>query len=140
LALNTLHRTASYICIIIIFTIVLLSGSIVISIPGIPTQKIVTDKESYNVGDTIHARWIFVNLNNWPITFTLPLESSCLTGEYSWENKNENCMVFLSPAYPKHTLLPGEEFTILSSEYHAHSEGSFIIRCALSSKIVKINK
>ena len=125
--LKTGWRVAALISILIVITVLFQLGSLHIYIPGTLTQRIVTDKDVYKVGETIHARWVFVNMNPWAVPFTPPSQVDGMEGRYPGDYSPVNTLVHISYVSSSFVVQPGEEFTILIRDFSVSVEGYFTI-------------
>lgn len=132
--LGKMWQVAAAICLIVIA----LTLSQSTPLPGTLTQRIVTDKAEYHVGDTIRARWMFVNTNSWAVSFSPPGEVSGMRGSYEGDYPSYSTIVHISYTQTSFDIPPGGNFTVLQRDFPVGIVGSFTVSAGSFSKLIRV--
>jgi hypothetical protein len=105
---------------------------------GTPTPRIVTDKEVYRLGETIHAEYVLVNEGERAISFQPPGTLPGIQGGFEGDVNPVSTIVNISYTRERFTLPPGGIFKVLSRDFPQLIVGNFTVWCGSASKTVKV--
>ena len=135
---SSIWRVAVSLCILIAAVSVLEINSINSPRPGTLMSRIITDKEVYRVGDTIHAEYAFVNTNGRAVQFSPPKSYSVMNGSYEGESSPFGVLIHATYVSDTFVVPAGEAFNLDSQEFPLGKVGKFSIWCGSASKIVDV--
>lgn len=131
-------RVAVSLCVLITVVSVIQINLTNSPLPGTLTPRIITDKEVYRVGETIHAEYSFVNTNSWIVLFSPPNEYSGMKGSYEGESSPVNSQVHATYTSDTFVVPAGEAFKLNSRDFPLGKVGKFSIWCGSASKVVEV--
>jgi hypothetical protein len=108
-------------------------------VEGVPTPRIITDKDVYRWGETIHVEYVLVNEEDRAISFQPP---STLYGIIAGFEGDLNPViaseVHVTYTCERFTLPPGGVFKVLYQDFPQKRVGNFTIRCGSVTKTVNV--
>ena len=109
-------------------------------VEGTPTPRIITDKDVYKWGETIHAEYVFVNEGERAISFQPPGTLYGINGSFEGDINpvSASSVVHISYTRERFTLSPGGVFKVLSQDFSQKRVGNFTIWCGSVSKTVEV--
>ncbi len=135
---KSVWRVACSLCIVIIAIVTVQMYSTHLFLPGILTPTITTDKDSYHVGEKIHARFSLENTNSWAVTFSPPNSYAGMSGSYEGESSPYGVQVYANYVSSTSVVPAGESFTMDRQIFTVDRVGNFTIWCGSASKTVEV--
>ena len=133
-------RAAFVTCFVVLAISVISLATSNYPVEGIPTPKLITDKEVYKWGETIHVQYIFVNDGNRAISFQPPGTLMGINGRFEGdlESAGASSVVHISYTSERITLSPGGVFTVLQRDFPQKRVGNFTVWCGSVSKTIEV--
>ena len=134
---NRVWRIPIAICILVLAVSVVYRYS---PVEGIPTPRIITDKDIYNWGETIHAEYVLVNEENRVISFQPPGTLFNINGSFEGDINpvSASAVVHITYTRERFTLPPGGVFKVLNQDFPQKRVGDFTIWCGSVTKTVNV--
>jgi hypothetical protein len=108
-------------------------------VEGVPTPGIITDKDVYRWGETIHAEYVFVNEGERSISFQPPNTLYGINGVFAGDiNPVISSVVHITYTCERFTLPPRGVFKVLYQDFPQKSVGDFTIWCGSVTKTVNV--
>ncbi len=133
---NRVWRIPIAICILVLAVSVVYRY---LPVEGIPTPRIITDKDVYRWGETIHVEYVLVNEGERSISFQPPSSFNGINGNFEGDiNPVISSVVHITYTSERFTLPPGGVFRVLSQDFPQKRVGDFTIWCGSISKTVNV--
>ncbi len=109
-------------------------------VEGVPTPRIITDKDVYRWGETIHVEYVLVNEEDRAISFQPPGTLFGINGSFEGDINpvSASSVVHISYTRERFTLPPGGVFKVLYQDFQQERVGKFIVWCGSVTKTVNV--
>ena len=109
-------------------------------VEGAPTPRIITDKDVYRWGETIHVEYVLVNEEDRPISFQPPGTLFGINGSFEGDINpvSASSVVHISYTRERFTLSPGGVFKVLYQDFKQERVGKFTVWCGSVTKTVNV--